>query len=150
MKDLKQKITKVQPIVRARKAQLDTESVTLSQIRIQKAERLDELEATQKAYIECVDELNRQRQLNVNETLQVFEQGLDFVKQKWYEALKSVREAEAREQAQLANVLVAQRNLKAVQVLEEKYDEQYRDAMNKAEQKQLDETAARMKSQKGR
>lgn len=149
MRELKQKLTKVKPIVRARKAQLDQESVMLASIRHEKATLLDELEATQKAYIEGVDELNRQRTGSFNTKLEVFEKGLDYVKQQWYDALRSVREMEKQEQAQLANVLVAQKNLKAVETLEEKYEVQFKHAFEKYEQKNLDETAARISSKKG-
>lgn len=144
MRELIEKIQKVKPLKRARKAQLDQQSTELSKIRKMKADLLDDLETTQRAYIEGVDELNRQRQSSFTGGIEVYERGLDYVKDKWYGAMAEVRKVEREEQLQLAQVISAQKNLKAVAALEEKYSDDLRFAERQSEQNQMDEISSRM------
>lgn len=144
MRELREKIQKVKPLKRARKAQLDQQSLELSKIRKMKADLLDELETTQRAYIEGVDELNRQRQGSFTGGIEVYERGLDYVKDKWYQAMAEVRKVEREEQLQLSEVITAQKNLKAVEALEEKYSDDLRFAERQVEQNQMDEISSRM------
>ena len=143
MDNLKSKHKRIQPLIKIRKAQLDEETLALNAIRAEKMKALGELRKNQELYIKGVDDINRTRQSRDTRNLLTLESGLDLVKSQWYSALKEVRMVEEKEKAQLMQLMIAQRNLKSLERLADRYDIQLNEAFKKEEQKILDENAAR-------
>ena len=143
----KQKINRVEPLIRIRKLQLDHEAATLFQIKQEKNAAQRQLHENQRLYIEGVNQLNLVRQSNARAQQSVLESGLDFVKSKWYKSLKAFREIENKERAQLAMVLLARKNLKTMDTLKDRYVEQDNAAEKASERKQMDDVAIRMFNQ---
>ncbi len=141
MQDPKSKLSKMRPLVKVRKIQLDRETIALEEIRREKRDKLLQLKRNQQEYIQGIDRLNIERQTSDPKMLTVLESSVDFAKQQWYSCIRDLRLIEEKEKAQLANMLTADRNLKSVEKLEEKYRFEYTTAELKREQKFFDEMA---------
>ena len=137
------KIKRVQPIIRVKQARVDAEAVILNQLRAEKVAVVAEMRANQRKYIEGIDRLNVERTSLSREMLAPLEDGLDFIKAKWFKLNREVQLLEHREKVQLSNLLAAQTELKAIEKLEDNYKGQHASEMKKAEQKDLDEVAIR-------
>ncbi len=136
-----QKIKKLQPLMKIRKMQLDQETMLLGQIKQQREAAIQALHLSQKVYIEGVEKLNRERQSPERKMLHALEQGVDFAKSQWYQRLKVLRTIEEDERRQLTQVLEAQKRMKMLETLDERYVDQYLNQLKTIEQKQLDEFA---------
>jgi flagellar export protein FliJ len=139
MQDSLKRIKKVHPLVRAKKAMLDQEASTLAQIRQEKIAVVQRMKENQKKYMDGVDHLNVVRESAERSNLETLENGLDLIKSKWYQLYKDVQTVEQKEKAQMGNVLNAQRELKKMEKLREKYEKQYHAEISKGEQKEQDE-----------
>ncbi len=147
MSETKQKQKRMVPLIRVRQVQLDQESMVLAQIRQVKKQKMAELLENQRLYLEGVERLNKERMGTNHGHMLTLESSVDFVRNRWHVTLLQLREIEARENAQLANVMVAQRNLRALEKLKDRYGVMVNDEERLIEQKILDETAARLFSQ---
>lgn len=136
-----QKIKKLQPLMKIRKMQLDQETMALNQIKLQREAAVQALHLSQKVYIEGVEKLNRERQSPERKMLDALERGVDFAKAQWYQRLKVLRTIEEDERRQLTQVLEAQKRMKMLETLDERYVDQYLNQLKTIEQKQLDEFA---------
>lgn len=134
---------KLEPLVKARKIQLDIEATRLAEIRRERLAREAELVSNQQQYLKGIEELNRERQSNNRSKLSTLEQSVDYIKMLWYSNLKELRRLELVEQAQLANVRVAETNLKVIEKLGVKYQEETAAHMQLREQKEIDAIALR-------
>ena len=143
MSQPRQKIKRIQPVLKVKQSILDKEAALLNQIRTQKIAVVAEMRTNQKKYIEGIDRLNVERASLTREMLSPLEDGLDYIKAKWFKLHKQVQDLEHKEKVQLANLLAAQRELKAVQKLEGNYKDQFATEIRKAEQKSIDEVAIR-------
>ena len=139
----KSKIRKLEPIIKVREIQVDQEIMRLNEIRSAKLSIVTELKKYQKDYIEGVEQLNRER-LSVDRLrVAALESAVDHSKANWYRCLKRAQEIENQEKAQLAQVTIAERNLKSTEKLHAKHSEQLRTEYSKKEQKTMDEIALR-------
>ncbi len=141
MKKLQQKIKKNQLLVKSRQAQLEQKSLSLSEIRNKKLVALNELSSYQKKYIEGVEVLNQERQSTARNRLEPLEKSLDHAKLQWYKCLSHVRELEEKEKIQLKELIKAQSNLRALEILIENDHKALQSQRAKIEQKALDELA---------
>jgi flagellar export protein FliJ len=139
MKSLKQKILKMAPLLKARQSQLEEYTVRLSEIRQSKLNALQQLEHYQNDYINGVESLNQARQSPDRNQVATLERSVDYVKAKWYQSLKQVRQIEEQEKIQLQEVTKAQRDLRSVEILKENYERNLAQERQKHEQKELDE-----------
>lgn len=137
------KLARMKPIVRVRKIQLDQESLELAKIRLEKTEKMKELRGHQREYMFGIDKLNAERASNAPKMLEVLENSVDYVKNRWQQCIRELRLIEERERAQIANTLTADRSLKSVQKLEDRYRFEARTVDVKREQKELDEIVLR-------
>jgi flagellar export protein FliJ len=137
------KIKRVQPVIKVRQAKVEVEAATLTLIRSEKIAVVAEMRENQRKYIEGIDQLNTQRASLTRELLAPLEDGLDYIKAKWFKLHRQVQDLEHKEKVQLANLLAAQRDLKAIEKLEENYKGQFATEMRKNEQKSIDEVAIR-------
>jgi len=137
------KMKRVQPVIKVRSAQVDSEAAILTVIRTRKQAVVAEMKTNQRQYMEGIDRLNQERASMNREMLAPLEDSLDFIKSKWFMLYREVQELEHREQVQLTKVLAAQRDLKAVERLQENYKKQFATDLKKTEQKNLDEVGIR-------
>jgi flagellar biosynthesis chaperone FliJ len=143
VQDPKTRLDKMRPLVKVRKIQLDRESMILADIRNEKRVKLQELKKNQQEYLQGIDRLNTERQCSDPKLLEVLESSVDYVKQRWYNCIRDLRVIEEKEKAQLANMMAADRNLKSVAKLEERYRLEFVASEQMKEQKFLDELAIR-------
>ncbi len=143
MQQVFRKIKRVQPVIKARKERVDEESSRLNVIRNEKAQVVSTMREMQQKYMQGVADLNKIRQSRIREAQTSLEQALDYVKDEWYRLFLKVQEVERRERSQLDVLLGAERELRVTEKLKEKYEVEYRLALAKTEQKQMDEHAIR-------
>lgn len=143
MQQVFRKIKRVQPVIKARKERVDEEFSRLNVIRVEKAQVVGTMREMQQKYMQGVADLNKIRQSKIREAQTSLEQALDYVKDEWYRLFQKVQEVERRERSQLDVLLGAERELRVTEKLKEKYEVEYRAALSKAEQKQMDEHAIR-------
>ena len=139
----KAKLNRVDSLMRVRKTQLEIEAGMLARIHNEIAAQQQVLVKHQNEYIRGVNDLNALRQKTDLSQLPVMESGLDLVKLKWYRVLKTLRDLQSMADAQRAQVMVARRNLKTVETLEERYLNQSRQYQDRIEQKHMDEVGLR-------
>jgi len=137
------KIKRVQPVIKVKIAKVEAEAAILNLIRSEKIAVVAEMRENQKKYIEGIDKLNTQRTSLTRDLLAPLEDGLDYIKAKWFKLHRQVQDLEHKESVQLANLLSAQRDLKAVEKLQDNYKDQFAAELRKSEQKTLDEVAIR-------
>jgi flagellar export protein FliJ len=138
-----QKIKRVQPVIRVKQAKVEAEAANLNLIRSEKIAVVAEMRENQRKYIDGIDQLNAQRASLNRELLAPLEDGLDYIKAKWFKLHRQVQDLEHQEKVQLSKLLAAQRDLKAIEKLEENYKDQFATEIRKNEQKAIDETAIR-------
>lgn len=143
MQDAFRKIKKVQPLVRFKKKRVDEEAMVLQAIRQEKIRVVATMKENQKRYMQGIEDLNKIRGSRSRDNLETMEQALDHVKAEWFKLFKKVQEIEGKETAQVSHVLTAERELKSVEKLQEKYEIEFKQLNAKHEQKQLDELAIR-------
>lgn len=136
---IKGKIKKTEILIRARKVQLQQETKLLMSIRDEKLQHLKELEQYQKSYISGIDTLNHERSSPNRSRLQTLEKSVDHSKSQWYRSMRQVKELEQKEKAQIQQVLVAQRNLKSIEIIRENYHTKLNQELKQQEQKTIDE-----------
>ncbi|WP_141731060.1 hypothetical protein [Oligoflexus tunisiensis] len=144
----KQKMQKLQPLIKIRKLQLDQETAVLNRIQLKREEAAEALMQSQRTYIEGVEKLNRERQSSERKMLTALELGVDYAKAQWYQRLMTLRAVEEEERHQRLMVAEAQKRMKMLEHLDERYLEQHMKQMKIQEQKQLDEFAISMNRRK--
>ena len=137
------KIKRVQPIIKMKKTKVDTEALLLAQINREKVEAVGAMRESQKKYMVGIDELNKIRTSTSRQNIETIEAGLDLVKAQWYRYYRQVQELENKERAQIARLSEAERELKAIERLREKFETDFKKESGKIEQKMLDEMALR-------
>ena len=137
------KIKRLGPIQKIRQDALDAEARKLDEIKKEKSQAVQLLRATQLQYINGVDTLNFERSNGNIDRLLILERGLDLVKDKWHKALQHLREIEADERLQTAQVVAAQINVKSLEKLEDRYVKQLNLEQSKADAKIIDQIALR-------
>lgn len=142
------KIKRVQPLIKMKKSKVDEEASVLIAIRNEKIEVVKAMKENQKRYMEGVEELNRIRVSKVRQNLETLESSLDYVKQEWYKLYKQVQQIEGKERQQIVHLLTAERELKSVEKLEEKYKVEMQKELGRIDQKLMDEAALRRFMQK--
>ena len=137
------KIKRVKPVIKAREARVQQEAEILSEIRGRKIHIVAAMKERQKKYMDGVEELNRQRCAALRGNLEMLEQGLDYVKNQWYQLFQEVQAIEKREKAQIAQLQAAEGDMRAIVKLSEHYQTQFQKSVAKNEQRQIDEFGLR-------
>jgi flagellar export protein FliJ len=143
MERLNKKIKRVKPLIRFREKRLLTETEALNKIRQVKLETIAKLKENQRLYLEGLKTLNHERQSGQSGRLLTLESSLDVVKNRWFESLKELRKVEEQEKIQIVQVMIAQKDVKTLEKLEDRYKEQLSTEIKKIEQKEIDEIALR-------
>ena len=145
MKDIIDKIKKVKPLIVSKEATFNQEVALLNQLSYEKMEALGQLRSHQNKYMKGVDQINQERQNGKFDRANILEPALDYVKQKWHESLRQVQKIEKRQEAQRDKVFEAQRELKSIEALRDRYEKELKIAAALQEQKELDEMAQNMR-----
>lgn len=143
MKSPKDKLKRIGPLIKSRKRELESETSLLNNLKALKIKKIEELRENQRKYMSGVDQLNQDRSKGKIHSTTALGQSLDFVKEKWQQNLKQVHEIEKEEKMQLSKVLDAQRDLKSMEALEERYIGLIKQEEAVRQQKEQDELATR-------
>jgi len=143
MTQTQRKLNRLETVIRIRKKAVDDASIILSTTRNQKKTALDHLQRTQQAYLQGIERLNQERTSLDRDKLQPLETGLDLTKTKWMEIYQQVVSLDRKEKEEHQALKNALTNLKAVDKLEDRYENIFKAELAKAEQKNLDEIALR-------
>lgn len=150
MKALKQKIKKLEPLIKTKEFELDKQKKILASIRECKLNALEQLKRYQEEYISGVDALNQERQTKRRLRESVLDLAVSSAKAKWYESIKKVRTFEEQEKKQISVLMLAQLDLKSLEKIRENYIGNMQEQIKYAEQKTMDEMAVfRFSGQKG-
>lgn len=150
MRELKQKIKKLEPLIKTREFELDKQKEILASIRNSKMNALEQLRRYQEEYISGVDALNQERQTSRRSREAVLDLAVSSAKSKWYESIKQVRTFEEQEKQQISVLMKAQMDLKSLEKIKENYTGSMHQQQKIAEQKTSDEMAVfRFSGQKG-
>lgn len=133
------KLKRIKPMLRAKKALVDKETMTLAQIIQEKNQTLHELQRCQQAYLEGINELNKQRCSEYRTGQDFMERSVDYAKDLWTQLFKDAQLLDKKITAQRSVLFSAKRNLKEVEKLHERYEFELRKLANKQEQDFLDE-----------
>ena len=139
MEQAKRKLQRIGPVLKAKNSEMEKEAAELFSIRMEKEQLVAELLERKNTYIRGVDQLNQVRSNGSFSQLQFLEQGLDFLKTKWTESFNGVNQIEILERSQMNLVMLAQKNLKAVEKLEIKYQDDFSLKRMREEQKTQDD-----------
>ena len=142
MQSLK-KIKRVQPLIKMKRTRVEEEAAILSKIRQEKVQVVASMKENQRRYMQGIEELNRVRTSRGRANLETLEGAVDHVKGEWYKLYKRVQEIESKEKTQISHLLTAERELKSVEKLQERYQIEAAKEMGRREQLDLDETALR-------
>ena len=140
---MQRKIKRVQPIIRMKQQKVDEEAQVLEAIRLKKREVVQSMKDSQRQYMEGINQLNQVRKSPTRPNLETLESAVDHVKRRWQKLFVDVQEIERQEKQQIAQLLTAERELKSVEKLKERYEETERQEAQKSEQRTLDEVALR-------
>jgi flagellar export protein FliJ len=143
MQQLFRKIKRVEPIIRMKRQKVDEEAAVLAAIRQQKMQIVASMKESQRRYMDGYQELNNLRSSEDRKNLATLEGALDSVKSQWEKLRLEVERVELKEKAQITHLLTAERDLRAVEKLKERYAGQINESTRRQEQKDMDEHALR-------
>lgn len=141
MRNLLMKVKRVDPIIDIKRKKLDQEVAALAAIRLEKQQIVASMKDSQRRYMEGFQNLNRIRSSSDRFNIATLESALDTVKAQWQKLRLEVERIEIREKAQISHLLTAERDLRAVETLKDRYQAEFNHAMRKQDQKLLDEHA---------
>lgn len=102
-----------------------------------------QLASWQQKYVEGVTSLNQERESSSRAMLFALEAAVDHARETLFELFQALREMDSREQAQMMQLDVVQRELEAVKTLQETRRQDFNRELARQEQKQLDEMGLR-------
>ena len=138
-KKISKKILRTRKAVRLRKTHLDKVATLLSQLLAARHQMAQELESLKSDYLRSVKEANERRQSKSRTGIHFYEQGLDFLKEKWTSCWRDIGILDKKIEAQKSLVDVARRDLRVVEELLEKYKQNREIIYARHEQKNMDE-----------
>lgn len=143
MQQLFRKIKRVEPIIRMKRQKVDEEAAVLVAIRQQKMQIVASMKDSQRRYMDGYQELNKLRSSADRRNLATLESALDSVKSQWEKLRLEVERVELKEKVQITHLLTAERDLRAVEKLKERYAGQINESTRRQDQKTMDEHALR-------
>lgn len=137
------KIKRVQPLIRIKKTKVEEEAAALQVIRQEKVKIVASMKENQRRYLEGIEQLNRIRGSRDRDNIETLESAVDHVKGEWYRLYQDVQAIEHKEKLQFSQLLMAERELRSVEKLEERYRNERQREIARSEQKHLDDIAIR-------
>ena len=133
------KLKRLKPIIRAKQAILDKETLVLAKLIREKEQNIKDLKASQESYLKGVNQLVVTRNDPSRVGLDAMERCVDYSKTIWTELFKENQKIEKQISSQRMVINVAKRKLKEIEKLEERYVEQWKQFDNKQENIIIDE-----------
>ena len=133
------KLKRIKPLIRAKKALVDKETLTLSQIIQEKIAAQNELHRCQQAYMQGINELNKQRSSEYRTGQDYMEKSVDYARDLWTNLFRETQVLDNKIAAQRAVLFNAKLQLKEIEKLHERYEIEFQKLANKQEQNFLDE-----------
>ncbi|MBP9708475.1 MAG: flagellar FliJ family protein [Oligoflexales bacterium] len=143
MNETKNKIKRINPLIKAKNIELMTELSQLAKIKMTQKNAEQELQENQKNYLHGIEKLNQLRSTSRRENLEIFEGTLNFLKENWKATYIKLKELEFEVQKQTERVTTAHTKLKSLEQVHEKLEVDHKREKSKQEQKKLDEIAGR-------
>lgn len=143
MRNLLMKVKRFEPIIDIKRKKLDQEVAALAAIRLEKQKVVASMKESQRRYLEGFQNINRLRSSPDRTNIATLEDALDSVKIQWQKLRLEVERIENKEKAQITHLLTAERDLRAVEALKDRYQDEINQAMRRQDQKSLDEHAIR-------
>lgn len=143
MRQYLKKIERLDPVIGIKQKRVDDESRFLGEIRREKARMESDLVSWQQRYLDGVTRLNAIRESGNRSMLAALEAAVDHARETLFSLFQKLKEVDGIEQAQMNQVNMVQRELSAVERLQEVHKERLQKEMGRKEQKGLDEIALR-------
>ena len=137
------KIARLAPVLDIKKTRVDAEAVALAAILREKSKLESELMAWQQKYLNGVTRLNAERESVERPMLLALEAAVDHARETLFVFFQRLKEVDLAEQAQVMRVNMVQRELSAVEKLQETHRERFKKELSRNEQKGHDEIALR-------
>ncbi len=137
------KIARLVPVLDIKKTRVDAEAVALAAILREKVKLESELMAWQQKYLNGVTRLNAERESVERPMLLALEAAVDHARETLFVFFQRLKEADLAEQAQVMRVNIVQRELSAVEKLQETHRERFKKEISRNEQKGHDDIALR-------
>lgn len=137
------KIARLVPVLDIKKTRVDTEAVALAAILREKVKLESELMAWQQKYLNGVTQLNAERESVNRPMLLALEAAVDHARETLFVFFQRLKEMDLAEQAQVMRVNMVQRELSAVEKLQETRRERFKKELSRNEQKSHDDIALR-------
>lgn len=139
MNELISKIKKISSLIKIRKITYMNEVSLLNKIREEKNLLFQTMKISQQKYLQGVDELNKIRTSRTRTNIDNFESSVDYLKVMWFSNYKKFKESEQKELIQINKLLEAEKNLKVLENISDKFQNSLKDELNRHEQKRSDE-----------
>lgn len=148
MNSLKRK-RKLEPVVKIKQADVDRELMVLQELLAEVTEAERSMEHFQSLYREGSARVNELRLSGDRSMLVSVEMGVDLAKSNWASSFKVLKESRLKADAQRMLVLELRKELKAVEFLVGKYENDFLRERSQADQNQLDEFSSSNQIRKG-
>jgi len=143
MRNQLKKIERLDPVIEIKQKRVDEEASFLGEIRREKAKMESDLVSWQQRYLDGVARLNVLRESGNRSMLAALESAIDHARETLFSLFQRLKEVDGIEAAQMIQLNMAQRELSAVERLQEVYRQRFRKDLGRKEQKGLDEIALR-------
>ncbi len=143
MKSHLQRIARLETVRGVKQQRVDFEAGNLAAIRNEKGKLEMQLASWQQKYVDGVTSLNKERESSSRPMLFALEAAVDHARETLFELFQALREMDSREQAQMMQLDIVQRELEAVKTLQETRRQDLNRELARHEQKQLDEIGLR-------
>lgn len=141
------KISRLDPVIGIKQKRVDDEAVILAGIRREKTKMESELFAWQERYLNGVGRLNTERESAARGMLSALESAVDHARETLFKLFQKLKEVDSIEHSQIMQLTIVQRELSAVEQLQEVHRIKFRKDLSRQEQKALDEVSLRRFSQ---
>lgn len=143
MKKHLKKIARLDPVVGIKQKRVDEEALILAEIRREKTRMESELFDWQERYLNGVGRLNTERESTGRGMLSALEAAVDHARETLFKLFQKLKEVDGIEQSQMMQLSIVQRELSAVEQLQEVHRIKFRKDLSRHEQKGLDEVSLR-------
>lgn len=137
------KISRLDPVVGIKQKKVDEEAIILAEIRREKVKMESDLFAWQERYLNGVGRLNAERESAGRGMLSALEAAVDHARETLFKLFQKLKEVDGIEQSQMMHLSIVQRELSAVEKLQEGHRIKFRKDLSRQEQKGLDEVSLR-------
>lgn len=134
----KLKVTRLSNVLKTKRFAKERLTVQISHAQAELTEVMKDLEDCKNAYFKGVQKLNIIRQSPLREGVEVFDNGLDAVKEAWMITFKRKQDLDLKISKLARDILRIQKQIEVVEKMQDKYKEQIRKSIEKKEQENID------------